>query len=369
VIKPSLNLTSCVLAVGLVAGCGNEPTGRTSGAAGTAGPAGVTGTAGANGGTTGNAGATDPGTGGTTSPGGTSGTGGGAGGSVGAGGSGTTGGGGAGDTLAWRPMMVMDSTRHSVKFSARMVDPTVSDGNSHPDANESADVDTSKPLKKKLCVVLPGIGNGPGQGIGYWAASQGYHVFSVAYSNALGAGDGSPDAMGNTRMNQFDGKGRTPAGANTTRADSIEGRTIKALQDGTMRWSDGCFIGYSYGATHLAVIARYVRIGLGVSTSGPQSEGHPDSSWLKIPSATPLDRLFAIWGSTDEPKTTDNGYKSHYTVTTGSLGYLGDVVHTSVDAPAGTPPYMGSHRLSVDGQGHTEFCASGHPYCSYMFGL
>ncbi|MDB4982581.1 MAG: hypothetical protein JWM82_3333, partial [Myxococcales bacterium] len=320
----------------------------------------------------------------------------GAGGSVGAaggggaGGSGSTGGstgaGGVGDTPAWRPLMVTDSMRHSVKFSARMVDPTVSDGNSHPDAMESADVDTSKPLKKKLCVVLPGIGNGPGQGIGYWAASQGYHVFSVAYSNALGAGDGTPDGMGNTRMNQFDGKGRTPAGANTTRADSIEGRTIKAIQyltthdqaadwgwflnqDGTMRWSDGCFIGYSYGATHLAVIARYVRIGLGVSTSGPQSEDHPDSNWLKIPSATPVDRLWAIWGTTDEPKTTDNGYKSHYTVTTGLLGYLGDVVHTSVDASAGTPPYMGSHRLSVDGQGHTEFCASGHPYCSYMFGL
>jgi hypothetical protein len=251
---------------------------------------------------------------------------------------------------------------------------------------ESADVDTSKPLKKKLCVVLPGIGNGPGQGIGYWAASQGYHVFSVAYSNALGAGDGTPDAMGNTRMNQFDGKGRTPAGANTTRADSIEGRLLKAIaylkdndqgadwgwflnQDGSMRWSDGCFIGYSYGATHLAVIARYVRIGLGVSTSGPQSEGHPDSTWLKIPSATPVERLWAIWGTTDEPKTTDNGYKSHYTVTTGLLGYLGDVVHTTEGAPAGTPPYMGSHRLSVDGQGHTEFCAGPHPYCSVMFGL
>jgi hypothetical protein len=292
----------------------------------------------------------------------------------------------SGDTPAWRPINVTDSMRHSVKFSARMVDPTVSDPASHPDNMQSADVDTSKPLKKKLCVVLPGIGNGPGQGIGYWAASQGYHVFSVAYSNAIGAGDGSPDAMGNTRMNQFDGGGRTPAAANTTRADSIEGRTIKALkylvdrdpgadwgwflnQDGTMRWSDGCFIGYSYGATHLAVIARYVRIGLGVSTSGPQSEGHPDSTWLKIPSATPVERLWAIWGTTDEPKTTENGYKSHYTVTTGLLGYLGDVVHTTVDAPAGTPPYMGSHRLSVDGQGHTEFCAGPHPYCSVMFGV
>ena len=201
-------------------------------------------------------------------------------------------------------MMIVDAKRHDVRFSARTADPAVSDGNSHPDSMQAGTVDTSVPLKKKLCVVLPGIGNGPGQGIGFWAAGKGYHVFSVAYSNAIGAGDGTPDAMGNTRMNQFDGKGRTPAAANTTRADSIEGRTIKGLQylaehdqgadwgwflnqDGTMRWSDGCFIGYSYGATHLAVIARYVRIALGVSTSGPQSEGHPDSTWLKIPSATP----------------------------------------------------------------------------------
>jgi hypothetical protein len=60
---------------------------------------------------------------------------------------------------------------------------------------------------------------------------------------------------------------------------------------------------------------------------------------------------------------------SHYTVTTGLLGYLGDVLHTQVDMQPGDPPFKGSHRLQVDGQGHTEFCASDHPYCSYMFGL
>ena len=137
-----------------------------------------------------------------------------------------------------------------------------------------------------------------------------------------------------------------------------------------MRWSDGCFIGYSYGATHLAVIARYVRIGLGVSVSGPQSEGHPDATWLKIPSATPVERMWAMWGSQDEPPMTDNGYKSHYTVTTGLLGYIGDVVHTTTTAALGTPPLMGSHRISVDGQGHTEFCAGQPPlYCNMMFAL
>ncbi|HVZ75066.1 MAG TPA: hypothetical protein VHJ20_21940 [Polyangia bacterium] len=401
-IKLPLALTSCLAGTLLFAACGNAPTGGTPGTGGSTaqgGSAGASATGGggspaASGGTGGDT--TPPetgGTGGTTTPQGGSGGASATGGSGGAGGSstggasgGSTGAGGVGDTPPWREMMVLDAKRHSVKFTAKQLDPMVSDPTSHPNDMESADVDTSKPLKKKLCVVLTGIGTGPGQGIGFWAASQGYHVFSVAYSNAIGAGDGSPDAMGNTRMNQFDGGGRTPAATNTTRADSIEGRLLKAIeylktndqgadwgwylnQDGTMRWSDGCFIGYSYGATHLAVIARYVRIGLGVSTSGPQSEGHPDSTWLKIPSATPVERMWAIWGSNDEPAPTDNGYKSHYTVTTGLLGYLGDVVHTMQDAPAGTPPYKGSHRLSVDGQGHTEFCASGHPYCSYMFGL
>jgi hypothetical protein len=299
----------------------------------------------------------------------------------------------AGDTPAWRAMMPSDNMRHNVTFSAKTADPAnaaAMDGASHPGNNQIAEVDATKPLKKKLCVVLPGIGNGPGQGIGDWAAGQGYHVFQVAYSNDLQAapdGTTNPDEPGNTRMNQFDGKGRTPANANTQRFDSIEERVIKGIQylvtadpgadwgwylnqDGTMRWSDGCFIGYSYGASHLAVIARYVRLGLGVSVSGPQAEGFPNATWLKTPSATPVERMWAMWGSQDEPAPTDNGYASHYTTTTMTLGYIGSVVHTTVGGALGTPPLMGSHRISVDGEGHTEFCAGMPPlYCNLMFAL
>lgn len=289
------------------------------------------------------------------------------------------------DTPAWREMTADTKGFRQTQFSARDADPTVSDPKSHPDDMERAAVNTSKPLKKKLCVVLTGIGTGPGQGIGDWAGGQGYHVFQVGYSNAIdmaAAGDTNPDTPGNTRMNQFDGKGRMPSNAQTLRQDSIEARTIAAIkylevkdpggdwgwflnQDGSMRWSDGCFIGYSYGASHLAVIARNVRLGLGVSTSGPQSEGHPDASWIKQPSATPLERLFAIYGSEDGPA--DPG---HYNDTTLALGYLGDVVMTTTTPTPGTPPFMGSHRIEVTGQGHTEFCAGNPPaYCQYMFGL
>ena len=113
-----------------------------------------------------------------------------------------------------------------------------------------------------------------------------------------------------------------------------------------------------------------MRIGLGVSVSGPQSEGHPDASWLKMPSATPVERLWGMWGTQDEPAMGTSGFASHYTTTTMLLGYLGDVVHTTVGGALGTPPLMGSHRISVDGQGHTEFCAGMPPlYCNLMFAL
>ena len=289
------------------------------------------------------------------------------------------------DTPAPREIKADTTGFRQFAFSAREADATVSDPKSHPDDKQRASVDTSKPLKKKLCVVLTGIGTGPGQGVGDWAGHQGYHVFQVGYSNNLGMaadGDKDPATPGNTRMNQFDGKGRMPANAQTLPQDSIEGRTVAAIKyletkdpggdwgwflnaDGSMRWSDGCFIGYSYGASHLAVIARNVRIGLGVSTSGPQSEGHPDAAWLKQPSATPLERLFAIYGSDDGPTS-----PGHYNDTTLALGYLGDVLMTTPTAAPGTPPYMNAHRLEVQGLGHTEFCAGIPPqYCSYMFGL
>jgi len=290
-----------------------------------------------------------------------------------------------GDTPAWRAINTDSAGWRQTSFTARQADPTVSDPNSHPDDMERAAVDTSMPLKKKLCVVLTGIGTGPGQGVGDWAGHQGYHVFQVGYSNAIAMapnGNTDPNMPGNTRMNQFDALGRTPSNAQTLLPDSIQERTIKAIQylvihdpggdwgwflnqDGTMRWSDGCFIGYSYGATHLAVIARYVRLGLGVSTSGPQSEGFPNATWITTPSATPLERMFAIYGSEDGPAT-----PGHYDDTTLALGYIGDVLMTTTTADPGTPPYMGSHRIDVDGEGHTEFCAGQPPqYCYYMFGL
>src|SRR5262249_13442568 len=110
-----------------------------------------------------------------------------------------------GDQKPSREMMVDTAQgRRDIRVSARQADP-----NSHAASMQIASVDTSKPLQKKLCVVLGGIGTGPGMGIGAWAASKGFHVFQVGYSNAISMtakGDTNPDSPGNTRMNQFDGK-------------------------------------------------------------------------------------------------------------------------------------------------------------------
>ena len=189
-------------------------------------------------------------------------------------------------------------------------------------------------------------------------------------------------------MNQFDqARAAHLLNAQTLRQDSIEQRTIEAIkylevkdpggdwgwflnQDGSMRWSDGCFIGYSYGASHLAVIARNVRIGLGVSTSGPQSEGHPDASWIKQPSATPLERLFAIYGSEDGPATPGHSLQRH---PRWRSAYLGDVVMTTTTPTPGDATVHGPRTVSrCTGQGHCRFCA-GATHLAYrqchMFGL
>jgi hypothetical protein len=279
------------------------------------------------------------------------------------------------------PKPAIDATKHSFRFTAASLDPMANSG--HQTSMQIAEVDTSK-AKWKLCIVLPGIGNGPGLGLGAWMANQGYHVFQVAYDSALSGapnGETSPDVVGNTRMNQFDAKGRTPGGQ-VTRSNSIEYRTILALKhlkevdpmggwgwylgpDGnSVRWSDGCAVGYSYGATHAAIISVYVRLGLVVSTSGPWWEGHADSTFLTTPSATPGNRAFALFGMQD-------GRYADYTKAATSMGWVGPVVTTTSNAakPATKPWYGGSHIINVTDQGHTEFCAGDHPYCSWAFFL
>ncbi|HSZ83720.1 MAG TPA: hypothetical protein VLA14_15650, partial [Polyangia bacterium] len=126
-------------------------------------------------------------------------------------------------------------------------------------------------------------------------------------------------------------------------------------------------VGFGYGGTMAAVIARNVRLARAVSLSAPTAEGRPDAAWLKAPSTTPLERVFAIFGQNDAP-TSSGGYEA----TSAALGYLGPLAHVGLTAtPDATNPYGGSHRLELDGAGKGSYCNAGadYPPCLYSFGL
>jgi hypothetical protein len=288
-------------------------------------------------------------------------------------------------------------TQRDLQFTAASLDPMAKLG--HATENQNLRFDSSTTPKWKLIVLLPGIGGGPGGlGTSGWIASQGYHEFDVAYDSAIPGAPNPPDprasdptCVGNTRMNQFDAKGRTPACGDDNctanaptiqRSDSIEERVMLGLKhaaeidpmggwdwylnpDGTVRWSDAGFYGYSYGATHSAVISVYVRLGLVVVGSGPWNESHPEATWIRTASATPGARAYAIYGKMD-------GRYPDYENETRELGWPGpypfEIPTLTKGALAGpTPWYMGSHSLLVDDQGHTEFCAGSNSVCLYSF--
>ncbi|HVZ73717.1 MAG TPA: hypothetical protein VHJ20_15160 [Polyangia bacterium] len=374
--------------------------GGTGGATATGGSGGSGGTTSASGGTGGDTTAMggSGGTGGATAPtggsGGTTSASGGTGGetsaSGGSGGGGwggalSTGGAGGGDTPAPRALMTDGKGFREKTFTAASLDPTATQG--HATSTEYAAVDPSKPLMKELCVVLTDMGQPPGIAVADWMYPHGFHVLQIAYQNDVAiapAGDTNPSTPGDTRMDQFDGKGRV-SWVTIKRADSLEERVVRALKhmmtadpggdwgwylgaDGnSVRWSDGCIVGYGYGGTMAAVIAHNVRLARAVSIAAPDAQGRPDAKWLSPTSATPAARMFAIFGANDTP-----AGAGRYEPTTAALGYLGDVVHVGLTAkPDANNPYGGSHRLELDGMGKGSTCNAGadYPPCLYSFGL
>ncbi len=289
------------------------------------------------------------------------------------------------DTPAPRPIHTDDAGFREKTFTAQSLDPQATQG--HATSTEYAAVDTSKPLMKELCVVLTDVDQPPGIATADWMYPHGFHVLQIAYENDITMGppgDTNPSTPGNTRMDQFDAAGRV-TWVTIQRPDSLEERVVKALQhmmiadpggdwgwylnpDGnSVRWSDGCFVGYGYGGTMAAVIARYVRLAHAVSLSAPQAEGRPDAAWLTAPSTTPIDRVFAIYGQNDDPTAAGS-----YDDTTGALGYLGPIDLVGLTAaPATNNPYGGSHRLELTGSAKGSYCNAGadYPPCLYSFGL
>ena len=382
------------------AGAGGSAAGSsTAGAGGTTSPAG--GASGAGQTTAGASGAAGSvaGGGNAGAPGGA-----GAGGSAGAAGSGTAGGGSTGmDTPPVRPLMIDPATakNNQFTFTAKQLDPMAgtSTTDTHAGDNEYAVVKTNQkvgntpvPVRGKLVMTLGGIGGCCGQGgIGGFAVGLGFHHLAIAMQTKISSAPDEykkvPEAMrtdeqnrqmGDGRMEAWDGKDRV-SWLDINVHDSLAYRAALALKymqtqdpggdwayflnaDDTVRWSDVYLVGYSYGSQTLAVVAKYVRIGRGIATSGPSDEGFPNATWIHQTSATPLDRMYGMFGSTN---------LDVFVPTTQAAGWLGEPLTVNAGAAAGS--FGMSHRFILQGQGHGEFCAGDggdwKALCQYAFGV
>jgi hypothetical protein len=382
----------------VLAACGSAKdtgsgAGPASGTAGTSNPTtsgtsgtGV-GTGGTNAGTGGAGGSASPGTGGTSSAGASNG------GSAGQGASGGGQGGtqsssdggnplgdasgtGAdamvdtGDTKPWRPLNVTAAPgQHTHNYA----------GNAVGLDNRAAK------MMGKLIIDL-GVDSG---GYWAWAGKRGFHVFGVSFYHCAHIDDWSKGSAypSDCRLNTFDGiKHANPAVAdeNTVTPDmSISGKVKAGLaslhqqfseedwgyflnQDGSVRWSDVAFEGYSHGAQTAARIGRAVRLYRAVSRSGPRDNGcgtgaatgdfdplkppyDPNcpakniATWQDEGPATPIDRFFGFAGKQDGQYGDDMFSMEH-------MHYVGMPVNIST----AQPPYGGSHRFYAD-TGHVGF--------------
>jgi hypothetical protein len=139
-------------------------------------------------------------------------------------------------------------------------------------------------------------------------------------------------------------------------------------KDGSVRWSDVAFTGVSHGATTAALIGRIgARVWRVVSCAGPRDNtcgkgtgtapydpanppfdpACPDSkiaSWLDQPSMTPMDRFYALTGTTD-------GQYGDIMFNMERTKYLGAPVQWNVAGAVLT----GGHRFYSSTGGHLDF--------------
>jgi len=286
-------------------------------------------------------------------------------------------GGEPGDDPPDRPLNVSGMQVYTIKFKPTDVDPE----STGKDETQTAQVDTSKAMQKKLVIVLAGTGGAPGPlGVASFAAGLGFHTYAIAYHDEYNASTGTgsnAEIFTNSRFNEFDGKGRTPSQVKVPRADCVEVRVTKALtylqtknpqgdwsyylkKDGTVRWSDVIFIGHSHGATSSAAFAHLVRAWRAISLSGPRDTNPVIATWLTMPTPTPIDRYFGFTG------TGDSQHPDHIKAME-AAHYVGAL--TAVEGMQ--PPYGGSHRLKYNG-GHGDSANCSGQYsavCKYMLGV
>jgi hypothetical protein len=286
--------------------------------------------------------------------------------------------GAGGDETPDRPLNVDKANPqvYTIKFKPTDVDP----GSTGKDETQTALVDTSKTIQKKLVIVLAGSNGAPGPiGVANFVAAQGFHAYAIAYHDEYDASTYRPpnaEVFTNSRYNELDGGGRKPSQVTVPRADCVEERMLKALpylqtknpqgdwayylqKDGKIRWSDVIFIGHSHGATSSAAFAKIRRVWRAISLSGPRDDNPVPATWLTMPSATPIERYYGFTG------TADAQHQDH--IKSMELQkYLGTL--TSVEGAQ--PPYGDSHRLRyTGGHGDSANCNNFAAVCKYMLGV
>ncbi len=197
-------------------------------------------------------------------------------------------------------------------------------------------------------------------------ASFGFHVFMPCYDAAVSwSNGGCGGAVGTCREEMLDGTDHSNK-LDIAPAQSVEGRISKALaylvkMDPKGDW--GYFLagdkpnwprivisGQSFGATSSLLIAKHRMVARAVALSGPLDGG---AAWLKEPSMTPIDRMFAFTHVAD-------GQHPTHRSSMAAMGLPGDFVEVEM----AMPPYSNSHRLvgsqrtyngaAVDGHNATE---------------
>jgi hypothetical protein len=376
-------------------GSGGAAGGPAAGAAGLAQGGGGPATGGELGNTSGGV-AAGAGQAGTTSEAGGSGAGGGnSGGSNSAGFASVAGGGaggspsGGGGTSPTGPNVTAAKARHQHTFRAKDADAGVS----FNDNSEVAVIDNrAATLMGKLVLPFTGLGTNSGtlEAGGEFCARRGFHVLGIAAFQDYDILSKGADFFGDARRSVFEGVLYTHEGefANIamTKADGVAQRTQKALQylqtkfpdegwgyflqaDGSVRWSDVIFSGFSHGGSNAARFAFLVEAARVVSLSAPRENlctrldlqdcGGLVATWLSETSKTPMDRFFAITGKSD-------AQHLQHLFAMEKTGYTG--VATPLDGAQ--PPYGNSHRL-IANAGHTDFCQTStyQAACNYVFGV
>lgn len=285
--------------------------------------------------------------------------------------------------------MTAPKARHEHRFRAKTADAAVS----FNDNSEVAVVDNrAAKLMGKLVLPFGGVGTNAGtlEAGGEFCARRGFHVLGVAAFQDYDILSHGADFFGDARRSVFEGVLHTREGEfasiTMTPADGVAQRTQKALQyldgeypdegwgyfldaNGSVRWTDVIFSGFSHGGSNAARFAFLVEASRVVSLSAPRENtcarldtancGGVVATWLSEPSKTPAERFFALTGKSDDQHL-------QHLFTMAKLGYPG----TPTGIEGAQAPYGGSHRLTANA-GHTDFCQmkTYEAACNYLFGV